>query len=398
VEARREILKNGAPLVSIVVPAYNHERYVGAAIDSLVAQTWPNLELIIVNDGSPDATLEIIQSRRAGCEARFARYEVLDQANAGVAEALNRGIKVARGDYVYLLASDDISEPDAIATMVPILVNEVDVAVVSGDCDFIDATGAKTSRSHLGVEHTSFMRLCTSHRDDVLGDKFGSYASLLNGNYILPGLLMRRHAVHEVGSFDPNCAMEDYDLWLKLSKSYRFRFVDRVLCHYRWHGENTISQNAEGILNDELSLLVREAGHCFVNGLSELWATRTREVLAAYRSNWQHASSAQVEEVAQAYATLKTLTSEFERMRTSLLQVQSERDKATSEMDAALRERDKARRDRDTVVCSTTWRTAWPIRAVGIHLPPGLRRLLRGGVKLGWCSPTFKLRRKLRER
>ena len=388
VEAEGEILKNEAPLVSIVVPAYNHERYVGAAIDSLVAQTWPNLELIIVNDGSPDATLEIIQSRRAACEARFARCEILDQANAGVAEALNRGIKVARGDYVYLLASDDISEPDAIATMVPILVNEVDVAVVSGDCDFIDATGAKASRSHRGVEHTSFMRFLMCYRDDdVLGDKFGSYASLLNGNYILPGLLMRRRAVLEVGGFDPKYAMEDYELWLKLSKSYRFRFVDRVLCHYRWDGENTISQNAEAILNDELSLLVREAGHCFANGLSELWATRTRGLLAGCRSNWQHAS-----------ATLKTLTSELEKMRSSLLQVQSERDKATSETDAALRERDKARRDRDAVLCSTAWRTTWPIRAVGIHLPPGLRRLLRGGVKLGWWSLTFKLRRKLRER
>jgi alpha-1,3-rhamnosyltransferase len=379
VEAEREILKNGVPLVSIVVPAYNHERYVGAAIDSLVAQTWPNLELIIVNDGSPDTTLEAIQSRRATCEARFVRYEVFDQVNAGVAAAQNRGIKAARGDYVYMLASDDVSEPDAIATMVPILLNEVDVAVVCGDCDFIDATGAKTSLSNLGVEHTSFMRFCTCHRDDVLGDKFGSYASLLNGNYILPGLLMRRRAVLEVGGYDPQYAMEDYDLWLKLAKSYRFHFVDRVLCHYRWHGKNTISQHVERICYDELNLLVREAGYCFANGLSELWVTRTRGILPHYRGHWQtnahQASSAHAEEVEQANATLTTLTRERDEALRELEKIRSSRLQTPFELDKALQ-------NRDAVLSSTAWRKTWPLR-VGNRLPPALRRLLRGGVKLG---------------
>jgi hypothetical protein len=147
-----------------------------------------------------------------------------------------------------------------------------------------------------------------------------------------------------------------------------------VLCHYRWHGENTVSRNVERLQHDELSLLLREAGYCFANGLSELWVTRTRERLAAYRANWQHASSARAEEVEQAYAKLKTLTSEWdaalrelEKMRSSLQQAQFERDKAL--------------RDRDAVLCSTAWRTTWPLRVVGNRLPTGLRRLLGGGVK-----------------
>jgi hypothetical protein len=135
---------------------------------------------------------------------------------------------------------------------------------------------------------------------------------------------------------------------------------------------------------DELSLIVREAAHCFANGLSELWVTRTRWMLAYYRAqlqmlhdtNVRHASSAHAEEVDQAYVTLKTLTSErdaalreLEQTRSSLLQTQFERDKALQ--------------DRDAVLYSTVWRTTWPLRVVGNRLPPGLRRLLRGGVKVG---------------
>jgi alpha-1,3-rhamnosyltransferase len=334
------------PLVSAIVPAYNHEKYVGATIDSLVAQTWPDLEVIVVNDGSPDATLEVIQSRRAICERRFVRYEVLDQSNAGVAAALNRGIEAARGEYVYLLSSDDISEPDAIATFVPILMNEPDVAVASGDCDFIDATGQKTSRG----QHTSFMSFCASLRSDVIGDDFGSYASLLAGNYILPGLMMRRRAVLEVGGYDPRFAMEDYDLWLKLAKGHRFRFVDRVLCHYRWHGENTISKERERISYDELNLLTREAEYCISNGLGGLWSARTSDILAGLRARWQADIGVRDATVAELQGKVARCGAEIETTHALLESVASERD-------AALRQLEMVR-------SSLLWRVLKPARMI----------------------------------
>lgn len=359
---------NGAPLVSIVVPAYNHEKYVGAAIDSLIAQTWPNLELIIVNDGSPDATLEVIHSRHEACEARFTRYEVVDQQNAGVAVALNRGIEAARSEYVYLLSSDDVSEPDAIATLVPMLVDEADVAVASGDCDFIDETGKKTSRAHAGTEYTSFMRFCTSHRNDMLGDNFGSYASLLVGNYILPGLLLRRRAVLEVGGYDPQCVMEDYDLWLKLAKCHRFRFVDRVLSHYRWHGKNTISQGVERISYDQLNLLGREAEYCFANGFGGLWNARSRAALADYRAYWQYryeaaivsASSAHQEEMrATMFAGNRTVA----ELECDVAQSRFELEKSCAMLNTMTRERDAALRELERIRSSLLWRAFKPVRA-----------------------------------
>ena len=270
------------PLVSIVVPAYNHEKYVGATIDSLIAQSYPNLELIVVNDGSLDATLGVINSRASDCERRFKRFVLIDQENAGCAAALNRGIDAAKASFVFPFASDDIVVPDAIQSLLPHMLENSNVALVCGDADFIDAVGVPFPFKRGEILYNSLVRFCLGDRMDVdLLNGFGSYASLLAGNYVSIGLMLRREFVLEVGGYDPDCAIEDLELWFKLAKKYQFRFVDRILSHYRWHGDNAISKRVVRIQFDETLLMIREAEFCAKHDLAEQWRTRARSLVSS---------------------------------------------------------------------------------------------------------------------
>ena len=102
------------PLVSIIVPSYNVEKYVGACVDSVLKQEYQNWECILINDGSSDHTLEIIKS----FETKDRRFQVFTQENAGLSATRNRGIEISNGDFLFFLDSDDILSSDAISTLV----------------------------------------------------------------------------------------------------------------------------------------------------------------------------------------------------------------------------------------------------------------------------------------
>jgi alpha-1,3-rhamnosyltransferase len=330
------------PLVSIVVPVYNHERYVGATIDSLIAQSYPNLELVIINDGSSDSSLGVLEARRLDCERRFSRFVLIDQKNCGVATALNRGVQEARAAFVFLLSSDDLVERDAIESLLPQMLRDPNVALACGDADFIDANGAPLVLEREGIRYSSFVRFCLSWREEAdLARDFGSYRSLIIGNYLPVGILLRRECVIEVGGYDPNCAVEDLDLWLKLARSYRFTFVDRILSHYRRHGENTILTRTDGIMFDELLLMVREAECCVQRALTEIWRTSTRNVLFEYR---------------------RLRDDGLRRLADQLVRVQED-------VRRAERERDELAGREAALLASTSWRIARPLRS--------FRRLLK---------------------
>ena len=109
------------PLVSVIIPAYGHAHFIDETIDSALQQTYKNLELIIINDGSPDNIAEVIESRRSECEKRFTRFVFISRENKGLAKTLNQCLKEAQGEYVAITASDDKFEPEAIETLVSFL-------------------------------------------------------------------------------------------------------------------------------------------------------------------------------------------------------------------------------------------------------------------------------------
>ena len=130
-------------LVSVLIPAYNHENYVQETINSIINQTYQNIELIIIDDGSKDSTWQKIQELQVECEKRFVRVVFETKQNEGSCKTLNKLLSLAQGEFVYIIASDDLAKPNAIEKEVEFLANNEDYALVVGDNEIIDSEGKR---------------------------------------------------------------------------------------------------------------------------------------------------------------------------------------------------------------------------------------------------------------
>ncbi len=222
-------LPSVAPAVSVLVPAYNGQRYLARALDSALAQRFDDLEVVIVNDGSIDATEAIALAYR-GAHPR--RIVYLRQDNAGLPAARNAALQVARGRYVALLDCDDVWLPEHLATLVPVLEASPRVALVHSNITRIDAEGA--------VLGTLDDRWPAGSEADAFAELF-----LRRQHVACPTAVMRRAALDAVGWFDrrfTGLGCEDRDLWLRLALRYDVRYVDRVTALYRMHGGSMSTQ------------------------------------------------------------------------------------------------------------------------------------------------------------
>ncbi len=244
-------MSSRCPLVSVLIPAYNHEAYVQEAIRSIMAQTWRHIELIVVDDGSRDATYERMEALRAECEARFVRTLFRTRPNVGTCETLNELMSLAQGEYVYLIASDDAAAPQAIERELEFLEQHADYVLAVGDCAWMNAESQRIGWDAAFKEcpleqavYQSFGRYLQWSRKDVdfASEDFGSYESLVPRNYIPNGYLVRASALRAVGGFTKEAPLEDYYLMLQLAKLGKMRYVDEILFFYRWHAANTAQQ------------------------------------------------------------------------------------------------------------------------------------------------------------
>lgn len=124
---------NQTPLVSIVTPCYNGEGHVGRLIKSVLDQTYPNIEFILVNDGSTDATSDVVASFKEQIESRLSKYVYLTQDNAGAAAAISAGLQYVTGQYLCWPDADDYLEPDSVGERVRVLMERPEYAVVTSD-------------------------------------------------------------------------------------------------------------------------------------------------------------------------------------------------------------------------------------------------------------------------
>ena len=144
------------PLVSVIVPAYNHELFVCETLRSLMAQTYQNLELIIVDDGSTDETYARISELQPELQRRFDRAEIGTTQNKGSARTISRCLELVRSDLVYMLDSDDVAAPDAVERLLPLMTSS-DVALAVGDNEYIDAHGRPATLQRDGRRHSSLL-------------------------------------------------------------------------------------------------------------------------------------------------------------------------------------------------------------------------------------------------
>jgi glycosyltransferase involved in cell wall biosynthesis len=207
-----------APAVSVIIPAYNQAQFINQAIESVLAQTWSDYEIIVVNDGSTDATPQIL----AGYGEQL---RVITQPNAGLSAARNSGLAVAQGEFIGLLDADDMWYPDVLATTVAHLTKNPSVDVVCGAWDLIDETG----RTIRPPNDPSIFQARV--RADFL-------RTIAVGNMVIPSaLLLRRKIFDCCGNFDATLkGVEDWDLLIRLAAhGHALDLINAPVLHYRRH-------------------------------------------------------------------------------------------------------------------------------------------------------------------
>lgn len=222
-------------LVSVILPAYNAERYLTDTIHSVIAQTYTNWELLIINDGSTDKTREIGE--------HFSRSDhriiSLTKNNTGVSDTRNYGIQHAKGNYFAFLDADDIWLPTNLEEKIIFLqVNKADM--VYSSCSLTDENSVSLNKILSGSNEPQL--------EDIL---------LFRGNYLTApsGIVLTEGLMRSVKEFDPNLSNNaDQDLWIRvLANGYRIGFLDKILWHYRIHSAN-MSGNIALLEKDSLYL------------------------------------------------------------------------------------------------------------------------------------------------
>ena len=239
------------PLVSICIPAYNHEKFIQNAINSIIVQTYPNLELIIIDDGSSDNTLKKIIELDQICKKRFKRYYIGHQQNSGTSITLNKLISLSRGDFIFILASDDMAKPYTIKILADFLVKHTNFVLAVGDNEIVDSdsnrVGWDNNRNIVSLKDATYKTfyefLQKKHKNiNFNSDIFGQYRTLVKSNYIPNGYLISAKALKEIHPFTTDAPLEDWFLMLQLSKIGKFKFINKILFSYRWHENNTIKK------------------------------------------------------------------------------------------------------------------------------------------------------------
>lgn len=210
------------PLVSIVLPTYNGARYLREAIESCLAQTYRNWELIVVDDCSQDATPDIIaEYMEPNPRIRSIRHE----SNKKLPTALNTGHAAARGEYLTWTSDDNRLLPSAIEELTAYLDQHPAIGLVYADSVLIDDTGSRIR--------------------DYPSQPASKLAYM---NAVGPCFLYRRAVYQSVGSYDPRLFLaEDYDYWLRVYRRFEIARLPKTLYEYRWHGQsltNTAPGNA----------------------------------------------------------------------------------------------------------------------------------------------------------
>ena len=251
-------MSNNLPLVSVCIPAYNHEKYVTDCLKSVIGQTYENIELIIIDDGSKDETKQKILDLMPDMEKRFVRVFFESQSNMGTCRTINKLYENTNGKYVYHIASDDMAKPDAISTLVDFLEANNEYALAVGDNEIIDGDGVRAfwdeNRNNVyDVKDAKYLTFGdflkkTNQRLDFSSEQFGTYSTLFGNNYVPNGYLVRYEILKKTGPLTPNAPLEDWWFMLQISKYAKMKYIDKVLFSYRWHGANTIN-NVERILS-----------------------------------------------------------------------------------------------------------------------------------------------------
>jgi glycosyltransferase involved in cell wall biosynthesis len=220
------------PRVSVLMPAYNHERYVAAAVESVLGQTYPEWELIVIDDASQDGTWEVLQSFK-DARLRLKRHEV----NQGAHATLNEALKMARGEYIAIINSDDVFATNRMDRMLAAAraSGEREVFVFT-NVDFIGPAGEPANEHSRAVAYRDLRATCDALTRDVW---------FLAGNPAITtsNFFFSRALANEVGAFAPLRYTHDWDWVLRAQERTPPIWIRESLLGYRVHAANTLSED-----------------------------------------------------------------------------------------------------------------------------------------------------------
>lgn len=207
-------------LVSVLVTTYNSGRFLRETLDSILAQSFRDFEVVVVDDGSTDGTPDFVRSYLA----RDSRIRLVEKAHSGIPDTYNRGVRECRGEYIARIGHDDRMDPYRLELQVAAMERNPDVGVVHTNAITIDGHGRVIGRwdsADYGPAHLThlFFRICN--------------------NIIDPSTMVRKAVYDDVGLYDLELQMaNDWDLWCRASRNWRFLHIPLPLVHYRRHGGN----------------------------------------------------------------------------------------------------------------------------------------------------------------
>jgi len=263
------------PLVSVIVPCYNGAAFLEEALRSALAQSYSEVEVLVVDDGSTDNSAEI---------ARRFPVRYIRQENRGLSEARNAGIRESKGSYLVFLDADDRLKPRAIETGLDALALRPDCALTVGDHVFI-------------APDSSYLADSTKERH-----LHSHYEALLRSNFIemISSVLFRRSIFDEVGGFDATLRVaEDYELYLRIARGWPICCHPVIVAEYRMHGTNT-SRDSELMLTTTLQVLKSQARYL---------DNEPGRLIAFHQGvrSWRKQYGRQLaSELARSYSTLRT--------------------------------------------------------------------------------------------
>lgn len=247
-------MSDNTPLVSVVIPCYNHDNFVKKSIQSVIDQTYQNIELIIIDDGSKDDSISKIEDMVPECKQRFSRFEFRHRPNKGLSATLNEALEWCDGKYFALLASDDFIVPHKTSVQVEFLEQHPDVNAIFSGVKLVDNDNQEISTSIRQPGFYTFERIIMNKHDFPAATQ-----------------LLRLDAVREVGGYNPDIALEDWYMWLKLSEIGKIYYLDDVLGAYRQHDTN-FSANIDKMMQGRIDVL-----NCFKD--SEYYEQAMEKVL-----------------------------------------------------------------------------------------------------------------------
>jgi len=237
---------NESPLVSIVVPCYNHEGYVQACIKSIIDQDYDNIELIIIDDGSKDGSVEKVEALLPECQKRFVRFEFRTRPNKGLCATLNEAIEWCQGELYSAIASDDMMVTHKTSFQVRYFLDNSECDALFSGMYIFDESGevVRTREAFNGI----------AKFEDIL---------LKSKSLQAPTQMLRVKALRRVGLYPESLYIEDWYMWLKLSFSgAKIYSVAEPLVFYRRHDSN-MSNVIDRMHCARINIVCQYEGHRF---------------------------------------------------------------------------------------------------------------------------------------